>query len=307
MQRCINMWQTKKLAYLPLDLCTKRTMDFVGINRDPAFVPTPDMAGMLKLRQVDDDERVEFGSQFDVLHAFQRRSIAFETADLMSFNSGEILRRFLLGPLTKAPMKGFLAVELQQCLEADQLIWNELQKKCRGGIRRQSTGARPLDEALPAVLASLPVQMAIMPRQGVVQPKVQVQEKSDLSAKLLNGIQKQLDDLKRDKHANAIQKAFGDKSASSGDPAPNKQKNAKAKKEEAQKKAKGRELKPPKGLEGCLTRSSQATGSKRMCFQFNLGQCSTKKECSQGAHLCMRNVKGEACSQTHPANGCSRT
>jgi hypothetical protein len=149
--------------------------------------------------------------------------------------------------------------------------------------------------------------MAMMPRQGVVHVPPPTQDKSDLTAKLLSGLQKQLDSLKNDKHANAIQKAFNSPGVSSGDPAPKPGKDAKAKKEDARKAAKNKELKPPKGLEGCLTRSSAATGRKRMCFQFNLGQCNNKKECTHGAHFCMRNVKGEACSMPHPATSCTRT
>ena len=68
-------------------------------------------------------------------------------------------------------------------------------------------------------------------------------------------------------------------------------------------------MKMPAGLHGMMPRSSAATGSKRMCYSFNLGGCQAAapgQECAKGAHLCMKPAaNGEACSKPHGSQGCS--
>ena len=258
----------------------------------------------MKFKALEDDERASIGTQFDLLHALQRRGIGCEAGEIMSFDTHELLRRALITAYTQAPPPGFLAVGFEQIMAADQVIWNQLHRKCRDGIKRRSLAQRPLDAMMPEVLASLPVQMALMPRQGSVQPRA-AQEKPELSSKLVNALQKQIDELKKSsKHATAIQGAFaGNASASGGAPA----KTGKAQK---RKIADGTgPIRPPKGLEGCSTVSSTATESKRMCFSYNMAGCTKAKpggSCLKGVHLCMKTVNGEACSMSHSQSACTR-
>ena len=135
------------------------------------------------------------------------------------------------------------------------------------------------------------------------------------TARLLSALQKQINDLARApkpdnsaRHAKAIQNAFTPVSEPAPPPAikdgGRKGADAKAKATRRQKKG---ELKPPAALAGCATRSSVATGSAKMCYAFNLGTCYVKGDrCSNGEHLCMRKVNGEACSQKHPQSSCTR-
>ena len=76
-------------------------------------------------------------------------------------------------------------------LEADELIWQQFNKRARGGIRRRGTVDTPLDALMPTVMNSLEVQMALMPRQGYAAPPKQqpTQPASDDSAKLIAALQ----------------------------------------------------------------------------------------------------------------------
>jgi hypothetical protein len=194
---------------------------------------------------------------------------------------------------------------LEQILEADQLIWRLLSKVARGGIKRRNAATRPLDDLLPGVLQSFEVQMALMPRQGSARSQ-QPAVKADPSNKLLSALQKQVDDLKR---AGTVRDVFGGPAKGGAAPAPKqiKDKDGKGKKRKSPPPA--REPNLPKELAGCQTRSSAATGRKRMCFNFNKGSCKDAKPgyaCNKGAHICMKDVGGEACSGDHPAISCSR-
>jgi hypothetical protein len=310
--RCITMYEANSVAYLGLEFCTKKKLELVRVNKDPAWQPIPDANGVLKMKQTEDDERIVLNTQFDLLHALQRRSIGMECGDLMSFESHEMIRRKLLSAYNKTPLKGFLPVSIDQLLEADQIIWGLLYKKTRDGIKKRNLLVRPLEAALPAVLAHLDVQMALMPRQGAA-PRSQPAEtpKADLPSKLVSALQKQIDDLKR---ASAISGAFNGASSSAagaGKQGPKAElpMSRGQKRKQAIESTENRPVRLPKGLEGCSTVSNAATSKKRMCFSYNMTGCNKAKPggtCVKGVHLCMKTVGGEACSMPHAQHSCTR-
>ena len=82
-------------------------------------------------------------------------------------------------------------------------------------------------------------------------------------------------------------------------------------------KAKGKGQKPggsirlPPGLEGMATKTSAATGMRRLCFGFNLGTCQAASpggDCAKGLHACMKPVgpNGDACGGNHTASSCTK-
>jgi hypothetical protein len=297
--RCITMYDFNKLAYLSLDLCTRRNFEMVGVTKEPALCQAPDASGYMKMKNVEpDDERAPLVSQFDVLYALQRRALAMEMGDLMSYEVHELLRRRLLGALETVPMPGFMPVSFDQIIQADQRIWQKLNKMSRGGIKRRGAAVRPLDALLPTVMNSMDIQLALMPRQGNVAP-VPAQPANNDSAKLIAALQRQIDDVRKEAtRASAIKGAFsGPSSPAAAQPKPKAGKNGKDKRNERKK---GVPANPPPALAGGAVRSSNATGSVRMCFPYNLGTCKSKGDCSKGAHLCMKLLKstGEACSRT---------
>jgi hypothetical protein len=253
----------------------------------------------MKMRSSDpDDERVCIATHMDLLHALQRRGLALQMADLLEMETHEILRRRLMAALDKKPLTGFMPVTMNQVLEVDQIIWQELSKVARGGLRRRGAVARPLDSLLPGVLENLDVKMALLPRQGHVSaPRQASQPAAESSNKLISALQKQIDELKR---ASAIGNTFAGSGAPKAKAAAKAGKNTKVKRfsnENPSGARSSQEIKPPPALAGCQTRSSVASGGQRMCFAYNLGTCKAKSDCQKGAHLCMKTLKtGEACS-----------
>ena len=305
LQRCINMLESNRLAYIGLELCTKRDMDMLGVTKDPLWTQSPDGSGFLRMKASDDEVLARLSTQFELLQAIMRRGLALEMADALSFDLHEVLRRRLIGALTKTPPEGFLPVSLTQMLDADQVIWQQLHKATREGIKRRSNATRPLDDCMMTVLNALPTQMALMPRQGAVSSAASSSNQPDQS-KLIAALQRQVDTLQKQtkdqKRAKAIEDVFAKPAAIKDKPrGPS---DAKAKKAEAKGKGKGeREPKCPSNLPGCVTRSSPSTGRRKFCYQYNSGDCNAAADgadCAKGAHLCMRSVNGVACSQAHP-------
>ena len=91
--RCIAIYDNNRLAYLGPELCTKRDMEICDVQKDPTWATAPDLSGVLRLKRSDDDVRADLDSQFSLLYAFQRRGLALEMGEVMSFETHEILRR----------------------------------------------------------------------------------------------------------------------------------------------------------------------------------------------------------------------
>ena len=297
MDKGIALWDANRLAYIGLEYCTMRKMEIVGCKATPALATVPDANGYLRMKNTTVEELADLGSQFEILYAFQRRGLALEMAEVMTYDAHETLRRKLLSAYTKSQPKGFAQMDLDQMLEADQVVWQLLGRATApGGVRRTAAPLLPCDHELPAVLASMEVMQALMPRQQLThQPSAAAQPK-DGGPKLLAALQKQIDDLKK--------QAAGAKGSGGG-----KASNGKGVKKNAGAGPRKPEPKPPKVLAGMCVRSSAATGKKKMCFGYNLGHCSSAnpgEECARGFHLCMKpKANGEACSLPHPQGKCS--
>ena len=49
LKRCIAMYDLNRLAYIALELCTKRSMDLVGVTKDPVWSQAPNGSGFLRM------------------------------------------------------------------------------------------------------------------------------------------------------------------------------------------------------------------------------------------------------------------
>ena len=299
-ERCVDMFDANSLKHLALELCTKRHDEVRGIEKDPtwATIPCP-QTGSLVLKQVRDDVRSPVDSQFDFIHAHMRRGMAMEMADLLAFENHEILRKKFVAALTKKPMTGFQAVGFGQIFDADVEFWMALADLTRDGIKRSGGAVRPCDAAFKEAITSDNFLQAMMPRQGSAAPARQHFEGPAAAASTQPGAKtKAQKKLKKQQQAGAnIAAAFA---------------QPKGAKQQAKGKAKGSRdaVKLPAGLMGMCARSSSQTGSKRMCFGFNLGSCSAAAagQEEKGAHLCMRPAAGgEACSKAYAvsSNACA--
>ena len=302
-ERCVELSDANAIKYLPLELCTKRNDEVRGIEKDPTWATVPDpVSGTLRLKMVRDELRNPLDSQFALLFSFQRRAMALEMADILSFENHELLRDRFVAALMKPPFSGFQSFTLEQVLEADVQFWMLMAEETRDGIRRCGHADRPCDLAFPKVMAHAEFAMAMTPRQ-LTAPSRGVSRAAFEAPGPPPGPTRSA--LKRQKTlANKVKSAFERPIQPAGKGGGGGKGNGGAK--GGQKPP----VKLPPGLQGMCARSSSSTGSKRMCFSYNLGKCNTAgagQECARGFHLCMkpRGNGGEACSEPHGAHGCT--
>jgi hypothetical protein len=178
--RCVHMADSNCLKYLPFELCTKRDMEMRGIEKDPEWAQSPDpFTGLMKFKLMDHASRSPVDSQFGLIFALQRRGLALDMADLLSFENHEILRGKFIAALMKTPFSGFARFTVEQVVEADIEFFKLLSEHCRDGIRRQGAVTRPFDRVFAEVLKHEDFTQAMQPRLA---PPQGVQRQQNLAA-----------------------------------------------------------------------------------------------------------------------------
>jgi hypothetical protein len=298
------------LVYLPLELCTKRELEVQKIEKDPYFATTLGQDGALRFTKLRDELVTVPDCQYAMSFAYQRRGIALDMGDVMAYETHELLHQRLVYALMRDPMQGFSRVSVEQILEADARAFMLLAEATRDGIKRAGEPIRPCDAVMASVLAHTEFIMAIMPRQTPTQSSRGASHLAivDLQPAASVGLPKPKKrnrgqrgkgaaastNLQEDTPAKKIARVFDKPSAPPQRPAKGGGKGF---------------VKLPAALVGMCPVSNKATSSKRLCFGFNLGNCSAVspgQECAKGAHLCMKpTASGEACSKPHGALRCT--
>ena len=313
--RAIEMYDSGKMGYLGLDLCTKRGDAMVGIHRDQQWESAPNVTGGFTIRRADDGQRADIDGQFAFSYALQRRSLALDMGDVLAFDNHETLRLKFISVLMSSPPPGFLPVGFDQILDSDRCFWIEMGKLTRKGIKRKPDG-RPCDKVFEEVFKNFTFNMMLMPKQGVSRaapppaapirptPRQQTVAQSP-------GIGKKA--MKRDRQAQAAAKAKDQGHADAIAQAFKKPKTD-GRPGGSRDGAKGsgrddnRTPRLPAKLIGMCTVSSKETGSKRFCYAYNMAECAGAgpgAACSKGLHACMRPLpSGEACSAAHSTFSC---
>ena len=297
--RCIDISESNVIKHISLELCTKRNLEIRGVEKDPEFATVLDPAtGALRFKRVRDEVGAAVDGQFALGFALSRRGLALEMADLMAFEKHELLKNKFIAALMKDPISGFQRLTVAQVFEADVVFWQQMAEATRKGCRRQGAADRPCDVAMETVLKHEDFTMTMTPRLAAPSVRPSAPATLDVSsgvhtkAGLKRQRQQQLKQANKAGAPSRIQQISGSKGLGKG-----------ASKD-------GKVMKLPPGLHGMCSKSSAATGSKRLCFGFNLGTCSAVQpgqDCAKGAHLCMKpDAAGEACSQAHGALRCTR-
>ena len=302
---CFDMREGDKIGYLGIELCTKRNMEVLGAKKQPQYAPTHDAAGFLRYQRIEECETTALDNQLQISFAFQRRSLALEMTDIMSYANAELLKDRLIAAVMKPSPTGYAAVSLQQALEADQVAWQLLSEKTRGGIKRLGNSARPCDLALPLILVSHAFDRATAPRQiAVGSARTAAAFTEPLYQPSPNP---QLTQNQRKKAAKRERELAA---AALPPPAVNPDKRHKGKGKGGDKGGKGgkggdKGTRMPADLQGMCAMHK----GERLCFGFNLGTCSSAQpggKCFRGLHVCCKpKQNGEACGGSHTKNQCT--
>ena len=125
---------SNRLAYIPWEACTTRTLEIVGAKKDPEWVR--DANGFMKCENPTlRESAAAVDNIYGVETILKRRGIGMAAGDLMSWRAHEKLRRDLLNALNLVPPPGYQRVTIAQARRADEEAFRIMAQETAGGIR----------------------------------------------------------------------------------------------------------------------------------------------------------------------------
>eukprot|EP00969_Alexandrium_andersonii_P027866 1215940-Alexandrium_andersonii.AAC.1 len=86
---CVALYDENRLRYLDWQMCTKRDQELTGEKKDKEW--RPDAQGVVRERVVSVKSPADTSTDLRLRFALQRRGLALEVAQLMSFDVHELL------------------------------------------------------------------------------------------------------------------------------------------------------------------------------------------------------------------------
>ena len=257
-------FEAQQLAYLSPDRCTSREWE-VAMGKTSKQIQLD--TDHLVVKEKSDTRDQVAATEMQIYEALRRRGIAYAFADWLDWTVHERYISQLFGHLREDPPQGYVKTSIQQLLRADRAVWAKIIED-NVSVRRDATGLRPLDAAVPAALHSPEIAFHLVPL-----PKPIQQPKNEWKVK-----QWGKDDDWKNKQWNKWQ--------------PYDPKKAKRKGKGARTNMMAKVFKH----KDCVSVDHHG---RRLCFGYNLKKCSQVSDgaqCNHGWHLCLR----KGCHAPHP-------
>ena len=158
------------LAYVAPDKCASRYQECIQDKSQASLKFRSD--GSLRITQESPELTCDVSSAHLLRMAFQRRALAYDAAQLLSFHVQEKWNQSLFDRMSCPTLPGFSAFSLDQLLAADRALWLKLSEQTRGIIKQlDPSGAKMGDAVFTALAADPEVMFHCLPLpKGVPRP-----------------------------------------------------------------------------------------------------------------------------------------
>ena len=269
------------LAYVAPDKCASRYQECIQDKSQASLKFRSD--GSLRITQESPELTCDVSSAHLLRMAFQRRALAYDAAQLLSFHVQEKWNQSLFDRMSCPTLPGFSAFSLDQLLAAARALWLKLSEQTRGVIKQLDTSGAKMGDAVFAALAADPeVMFHCLPLpKGVPRP-------SPGHAPPPRGQKRPL--------ATSAKGSSAPRPSNKGPPAAKGSSKGKAKQGQPSQR-----ITPPPGAK---IRFGPAEKPKYVCVKANVGKCKATvpfgARCSNGWHVCWW------CHQDHPGYSCPK-
>ena len=263
---CHAQYEENRLQWVSWDRCGKRDSEVSGGKKISVF--KPDSAGNIKLLKEQEEQHADVGSDLLMRLALQRRSVAYDLANLVQYEIMEAWHDLLIEHKLRDPPPGYTRVTIEQLHIADKYLFEVLARATRAGITPSLLGVKPLDSLFPAKMMGADVQLYLMPRMISSVPKVpKVTPTLPADPVKLSQNQKRKLRLREKAAADAAGRPKG-KGKGKG------------------KQATAGHSSMPAALQGGVSKNDRG---KALCYGYNLGTCTvTGAFCPKGLHQCCK-------------------
>jgi len=286
--KCVQMAEDDVLSYIPWDICAKRGQELRGHKIIKEF--KPDAKGFMKEQEVPHTHKAELNSDLRLEKTLQRRGIALDMANMITFEVHEKLVRHLMKSYMAEPPKNFRSIDMDQLRRADEVLFSLMVDATRNGIKPKADGTLPLDAALLSAMGSHEFFYALAPLQGGGGGKSSGKGKKRAASRSLERDpstrtknQKRASALKETKRQ--LEEAKAELSRVGG---------LRPKAGQPHRPGKAESNQAPKMPQKLIGMNSTHDG-RPICFGYNLGNCRQGASCTR-LHVCCK----PGCGASHP-------
>ena len=130
------------LKILPLSKCISRDQELNHAKVDKSIVTIENH--QLQVRPKELEVFADLSTELRVQHAFTRRGLALEMANLMSYNVHEKITRSFMSYLTQSVPSAFQRPDISAVLRADRELWTRAADECRSNLKVNAHGKLPV-------------------------------------------------------------------------------------------------------------------------------------------------------------------
>ncbi|CAE7867940.1 unnamed protein product, partial [Symbiodinium necroappetens] len=161
--KAVSAYEGNELRYIPWDACTSREQEVTSERKKDTRFTVDENTGKLKVEAKDPEDKACTTSEVHVLQALQRRSLAMDQANLSEYTLMQQWSDRILRARMDEPPPQYTRPSWSQLVSADKKLFSELRDLTRDGVQSSSTGVRPIDKHLPAVMMSYDVVSLLQP------------------------------------------------------------------------------------------------------------------------------------------------
>ncbi|CAE7244154.1 unnamed protein product [Symbiodinium sp. CCMP2592] len=162
---CVGQYEANVIQYVPWSKCTSREQELLGDGKKDLKLSIDGESGKLKVENKAKDQVADTSTEVMLLQALQRRALAFDQANIVSFTKLDMWHQKLMKARLTAPPPGYQQVTFAQLQNADSRLFLELQDHTRTGIQSDAKG-RPIDGIIDSVSCMHEVVSLMQPLQG---------------------------------------------------------------------------------------------------------------------------------------------
>ena len=158
--RVVAMAEEQSVYYIDLSLCTSRESEVNMLRKEPILEFAAD--GSIKLAKKNKEASADVVGELRVRMCMQRRSLAFEMANIATYQTLEEFTAKIFGMITRQPISGFRSISLSQVVAADQALWQVVAQETRGKILTVGS-PKPIDAAVTSAKDSAEAMYNLLP------------------------------------------------------------------------------------------------------------------------------------------------
>ena len=155
-----QMMTDQQLTWLPWNKLASRSDELQLNKKDLQLVF--DSQGNLKMSKKETEAYSDLKGEIQIRQALRRRSLAVDLTGLIDFQTQETWHEKLFECLAKQAPSGYRQTSMEQCKEADKVLWTMLAERTRGNVKVTAAG-KPVQDQFVALSVSTEVLLLLQP------------------------------------------------------------------------------------------------------------------------------------------------